>query len=79
MSDFFHSVVQMPAPFNMVVLIVLIVSAASVVKAVAKFGRQYACHRNEMEFKRDLVERGMTAAEVDQVVRSRGQTSKIDD
>jgi hypothetical protein len=79
MYDLFHSIVSMPTPFNMIVLVVLIGAVASIIKGIAKYMRQYACHRNDLEFKRDLLDRGMSAGEIEQVIRARSPSSKSDD
>jgi hypothetical protein len=75
MSSALQSITNIPPPFNMIVLIVLIVMAASVVATVAKQCRKWACHRQEMEFKRELLDRGMSAEEIERVVRARGPAS----
>ena len=61
MSTFFNSVMSLPVPFNMVVLIVMIVVGASVISAVAKEIRRYFCHQSELEFKRELIDQGIGA------------------
>ena len=71
MSSILESITSIPAPFNMVVLIVLIACAAGVITGVAKEVRKYLCHREEVELKRDLLASGMNAAEIEQVVRAR--------
>jgi hypothetical protein len=78
MTDIFRRIIEMPAPFNMVVLVVLIVTIGSIVKGIAKYVRQFACHRNELEFKREMLERGMSAGEIEQVVRARAPSAKSD-
>lgn len=78
MTDIFRRIIEMPAPFNMVVLIVLIITVGSIIKGVARYVRQYACHRNELEFKREMLERGMSAGEIEQVVKARGPLQKSD-
>ena len=78
MTDIFRRIIEMPAPFNMVVLIVLIVTVGSIVKGIDKYVRQYACHRNELEFKREMLERGMSAGEIEQVINARGPSQKSD-
>jgi hypothetical protein len=78
MTDIFRRIIEMPAPFNMVVLIVLIITVGSIIKGVARYVRQYACHRNELEFKREMLERGMSAGEIEQVVKARGSLQKSD-
>jgi len=79
MTGIVRQIVEISPPFNMIVLVVLIVTAGSIVKGIAKYIRQYACHRNELEFKRDLLERGMSANEIEQVIKARGATTKSDD
>ena len=74
MSSILESITSIPAPFNMVVMIVLIACAAGVITGVAKEVRKYLCHREEVELKRDLLASGMNAAEIEQVVRARSRS-----
>ena len=53
MSDFFHSIVSIDAPFNMIVLIVLFGSLSTAVATFITQIRKYASHRQELEFNRD--------------------------
>ncbi len=70
MSRFFDSILQLPVPFNMVVMIVLICTVAGVITAIAKETRHYFCHRNEMELKREMLDRGMEPREIEEVIRA---------
>jgi hypothetical protein len=70
MSRFFDSVFEMPVPFNMVVIIVLIGAFAGLVSTIAKETRKYFCHRNEIELKREMLERGMEPQEIEQIMRA---------
>ncbi len=70
MSSFLESIIEMPVPFNMVVLIVLMGSVAGVIGTVAKEVRKYYCHQNELELKREMLGRGMEPQEIDQVLRA---------
>ena len=70
MSSLFESILRMPVPFNMIVLIVLIGSVAGVIATVAKEIRKYFCHREEMELKREMLDRGMEGDEIEQVMRA---------
>ena len=72
MSETINSITNIPAPFNMIVLVVLIGAVATVLGTVVSQVRQYASHRQELEFKRDLLERGMSAEEIERVVKVRG-------
>jgi hypothetical protein len=71
MSDFIQHVFSLPTPFNMVVVIVAIVMTTGIITSIAKQIRKYACLRHELEFKRELVDRGMSADEIEQIVKAR--------
>jgi hypothetical protein len=70
MGRFFDSIIDMPAPFNMVVLIVIICTVAGVITSIAKETRKYFCHRSEMDLKREMLDRGMESREIEQVLRA---------
>jgi hypothetical protein len=53
---------------NMVVAIVLIVFSAWLLAMIAGEIRQYGCHRQDIDFKRELVDRGLSAEEIDRIV-----------
>lgn len=69
MTDLFLWFRSLPTPFNMVVMIVLISVSAGVINCIAKEIRKFACHRQELEFKRELVDRGLSVDEIERVVR----------
>lgn len=77
MNEILQSFSRIPAPFNMVIWIVLICSAAGIVTTLFKEIRKYACHRQELDLKRELLDRGMTADEIERIVRSRTCDSKL--
>jgi hypothetical protein len=64
MTSAIQSITSIPAPFNMIVLVMLIVTAGSVVGTIATQIRKWACHRQEIEFKRELLDRGMSVEEI---------------
>lgn len=68
MMDLIKAIVSIQPPFNM---IVLICSAAGVLSTIASQIRKYTCHRQEIEFKRELVDRGLTADEIERIVNAR--------
>ena len=76
MSSFLDSIVAIPAPFNMVVLIVLIGSVAGVIGTIAKEVRKYLCHRTEMELKREMLDRGMKSQEIERVMKAKMADAK---
>jgi hypothetical protein len=63
---------------NWIVSIVLICVVASVITSIAKQLRKYGCHRNEVELKRDLVERGLSVDDIERIVASKGNTTSKD-
>lgn len=67
MSAFFDLIRQMPIPFNMVVLIVLIVGVSEVVKAVIKQARIYADNEADRRLKREMIEAGCSADEAQRI------------
>jgi hypothetical protein len=71
MMDLIKAIVSIPVPFNMIVLIVLIGSAAGVLTGIATQIRKYTCHRQEIDFKRELVDRGLSADEIERIVSAR--------
>jgi hypothetical protein len=69
---FFQAIFDMPTPFNMVVLIVLICTVAGVITSIATQIRKYACHRHDVAFKRELVERGLAIDEIERLIAAKG-------
>lgn len=76
MISLLQSIISIPVPFNMIVLIILLLSSAGVLGSLFKQVRKFACHRAELAFKRDLLDRGMTADEIEQIVRAHGSTDE---
>jgi len=71
MNSLLDSIVALPVPFNMVVLVVLIGSVAGVIGAIASEVRKYLCHREEMELKREMLDRGMDPQEIDRMMHAK--------
>lgn len=63
---------------NWVVVIVLICVLSGVVTSFAKQVRKYVSHRHELEFKRDLVERGLTVDEIERIVAAKSSSTSRD-
>jgi len=73
MSELLRIISELRSPFDMVAIICLIFAVVGIIATIAKQIRKYVCHRQEMEFKRELLDRGMTGAEIEQVVRAHGE------
>ena len=78
MTDLINPLLNLPTPFNMIVLIVLISCTAGVITSVAKQARKFGSHRQELEFKRELVERGLSVDEIERVVAAKGSVTSRD-
>jgi hypothetical protein len=59
---------------NVWVLIPLGFMSIGLITALAAQVRKYASHRHELEFKRDLVERGLSIDEIERVVAARSSS-----
>ncbi len=70
MIELLHSITNIQPPFNMIVLIILIATGASVVTTIIKQVGHYARHQEEISLKQDMVDRGMSAAEIAQVMQA---------
>jgi len=54
-----------------IVLLVLGSVAAGVVTSIAKQVRKFGCFRQEVELKRDLVERGLSVEEIERLIKAK--------
>lgn len=76
MLEILQKITDIPAPFNMIVLIVMIGAFAGIITTIAKEVRKYACHRQELDFKRELVEQGMTSHEIEHIMTAKPDRSR---
>jgi F0F1-type ATP synthase assembly protein I len=79
MDNIFQTLFQGPQPWGMIITVVLIGCLTGVIGAVIKELGKYACHRKDVELKRDLAERGLSVEEIERVVRAGASTSGDDD
>jgi hypothetical protein len=63
MTDTLRAIVD-----NRIVMIVLIFFTAWLLGTIVVETRKYACHRKDVELKRDLAERGLSAEEIERIV-----------
>lgn len=71
MTEIVKLIVSIAPPFNMIVFIVLFGSAAGVLSTIATQIRKYGCHRQDIDFKRELVDRGLSANEIERIIAAR--------
>lgn len=69
--EIFKGILSIQTPFNMIVLIVLFGSLAGVLTGIAAQIRKYGSHRHDIEFKRELVDRGLSAEEIERIIKAR--------
>ena len=76
MTDLFEPILRLGAPFSMVVMIVLISCAAGAIKIVATEIRKFGCHRQDIDFKREMVDRGLSAEEIERILAAGSSGAK---
>jgi hypothetical protein len=57
----------------MVVLVVFMGCVTSMVGGIASQVRKFFAHRDELEFKRELVDRGMSAEEIERIINTKSR------
>lgn len=72
MKELFQS---LQSPFTMIVLIVLIGCMVSVICGVTAAIGKYASHRADLQFKRELVERGLSVEEIERVIAAKSTSA----
>jgi hypothetical protein len=75
MKEIFQS---LESPFAMMVLIVLIGCLVPVVGAITTAIGKYASHHADLQFKRELVERGLSVEEIERVIAAKSTTTAKD-
>jgi len=65
----------LPLPFNFVVLLMLIIFGTGVITSVIKQIRKYACHRQELVFKQEMIDRGMSVDEIERLLQVQASTN----
>jgi hypothetical protein len=68
MLEMLRMIVSITPPFNMVVLIMLIIITGTTITAIAKEVRTFFCFREDLEFKREMVARGISVEEVERLM-----------
>jgi len=71
MDKFFQSLVNSGSPFGMIVMVVLIGSLVGVISTIASQIRLYATHRADANLKREMVERGLSAEEIERIIAAK--------
>jgi hypothetical protein len=61
---------------NVVVMLAIIFFAAWLIGHIVEEIRKYACHRSDVELKRDLADRGLSAQDIERIVSARSGAGK---
>jgi hypothetical protein len=77
MSQVLYQITSLPTPFNMIVLVVLIGAISGIITTVVKQTGAYARQRQDLVFKRELIDRGMSADEVRRVIEARSPSTSL--
>ncbi len=72
MSHIQEFVNLLPIPFNFIVILMMVIFGAGIITSLFKQIRKFACHRQELEFKREMVDRGMSVEEIERLVQAKG-------
>lgn len=71
-------VLAIPVPFNMIIVMVAIIFGTGIITSIAKQIRKYFCLREELDFKREMIDRGMTPEEVERLVKCKSPSQMSD-
>lgn len=61
---------NVPPPFNMIVLVVAITCSLGAIKAVTKQARIFADHEADRRLKREMIDVGLSPDEAERIVRA---------
>jgi hypothetical protein len=67
--DLIDKVLAIPVPFNMIIVIMAIIFGTGIITSVAKQVRKYFCLREELQFKREMIDRGMSPQEIEKLIK----------
>ncbi|MEM8866035.1 MAG: hypothetical protein AAGF31_10875 [Planctomycetota bacterium] len=70
MESFAADLWRLPPPFNMIVLVVAIIFGVGLVSEVITAVRKYMSHLQDVQLKRDLVDRGLSVDEIERITNA---------
>ena len=70
MSEVLIKLLEIPAPFNMIIVAVAMGIMIPIVAIISAEARKFFAHRADLEVKRDMVERGMSAEEIERILEA---------
>jgi hypothetical protein len=69
-------IANLPTPFNMVVFIMALGCFSHVVHTMFVQTQKYLTHREDLEFKRELVARGLSPQEIERIAQVQWEPSR---
>ena len=67
-----------PIPFNMIIVCTIFLAGGSALVGIAMQIRKIATHRMDLELKRRMIDEGMTAEDIERVLRATGDPEPLD-
>ena len=70
MSEVIVKILELPVPFNLATIAVILGIGMAVIAIIAGEVRKHTSHRLDLEAKREMLAQGMTPEEIDRVLRA---------
>ena len=62
---------QISSPFTMIVNVVFVMVVGGVINTIVGHVRRFGQHQQELDFKREMVERGLSVEEIERLMQMR--------
>ena len=72
MYEMIKAVFEIQTPFNMIIVCTALVMVTGAIGAIAMEVRKFATHRMDLGLKREMIEQGMSAEEIESVFQAGG-------
>lgn len=79
MYELVRTISEIAPPFNMIVFVVLIGTLGGIIGTVVKQVRKYASHHEDLQLKREMVERGLSAEEIERIFAAKSPVGSNSD
>ncbi|MEQ8209222.1 MAG: hypothetical protein RH917_05270 [Lacipirellulaceae bacterium] len=68
MSEMLKTAVEVPIPFNMIIILGSLFFVVAAIVGVAKEVQKFASHRVSTDFKREMIDQGMSVDEIERIL-----------
>ena len=76
MYELVKTALEVPLPFNMIIVLGTLGIGMGTLTAIAGEIRKFATHRLDLDFKRELVDRGIPPDEIEQILQAKVRTGR---